>query len=178
MQIEPPPLMMNESTFNDLPVFSFAPIADLRSKILILGTIPGKESLKKQAYYAHPQNAFWKIIFALYDVSFSTDHEVRREVLLQNGIALWDVLQSCHRASSLDNDIKMERPNDLRAFLSHHPNISQIFFNGKGSAVYFKKYFPDITLPARIMPSTSPTHAIKWATKLELWKVIKNYGNK
>ena len=138
-----------------------------------MGTIPGKESLKMNAYYAHPQNAFWRIIFKLLDLPFSTDYKVRREMLLKNRIALWDVLKVCTRRSSLDNDIKMEEPNDLRAFLSTHPGISVIFFNGKVASKYFKKYFSDISLPNQALPSTSPAHVLKWEQKLEVWQVIK-----
>lgn len=156
-----------------LPIYSFAPIADLKSNLLILGTIPGKESLRQNAYYAHPQNAFWKIIFTLVNQPYSTDNQVRRMVLLQNGIALWDVLKSCTRESSLDTDIKMEGPNDLRTFLSAHPGISKIYFNGKGAARFFTRYFPDIILPNHVLPSSSPAHAIKWEQKLAAWQVIK-----
>jgi len=159
-------------------IYSFPPIADCNSKILILGTMPGKESLKMNAYYAHPQNAFWKIVFALHDLPYSKDYLIRQRVILQNGIALWDVLQTCTRKSSLDNDIRMESPNNLKTFLSNHLCISNIFFNGKGAASYFKKYFPDIDLPCYILPSTSPAHAINWETKLTAWKSIKIDGNK
>ena len=158
-----------------LPIYSFAPLADSQSKLLILGTIPGKESLRLNAYYAHPQNAFWKIIFNLHDLPFSTDVQVRREVLLQKRIALWDVLRSCERSSSLDNDIRFEQPNDLRSLLSSHPGILRIFFNGKGAARYFRKYFPDLSLLNQVLPSSSPAHAIKWEQKLEAWRVIKSF---
>ena len=168
---------MNEIELKESPIYSFAPIADSRSKVLILGTIPGKESLRSCAYYAHPQNAFWKIVFALHDQPFSTNDLIRREVLLQNRIALWDVLGSCHRKSSLDNDIRLEQPNDLHTFLSAHPTISGIFFNGQGAAGYFRKYFPEVSLPNQTMPSTSPAHAIKWEKKLEAWQAVKTAAN-
>jgi hypoxanthine-DNA glycosylase len=164
---------MSENRKPDSPIYSFPPISDSRSKILILGTIPGKESLRRHEYYAHPQNAFWKIMFDLFNLPFSTDYQVKREMLLQNGIALWDVLRNCERSSSLDTDIKMEGPNDLRTFLASHPDISRIFFNGKGAARYFTKYFADISLPNEALPSTSPAHAIKWEQKLAIWQVIK-----
>ena len=162
----------------DSPIYSFIPIADFQSKVLILGTMPGKESLRMSSYYAHPQNAFWKIAFTLLNAPFSTDIIQRKELLLKNRIALWDVLESCTRSSSLDTDIKMERPNDLNEFLFSHPNISHIFFNGKGAAGYFRKYFPDVTLDKQVMPSTSPAHAIKWESKLEAWRAIINIEHK
>ena len=165
---------MKYSDLKDLPVYSFPPIADLQSKVLILGTMPGKESLRRNAYYAHPQNAFWKILFTLFTHPASTNNEVRKEMLLQNSVALWDVLKTCTRASSLDADIRKEEPNDLQQFLLRHHNISEIFFNGKGAAGYFRKYFPEIKLPYQILPSTSPAHAISWESKLESWKSIIN----
>lgn len=170
--------MLSEIPKTDSPIYSFAPIEDSRSKVLILGTIPGKESLRMNAYYAHPQNAFWRIIFKLYDLPFSTDYQIRTEVLHQNGIALWDVLKACTRKSSLDNDIKLEVPNDLQTFISSHNDISTIFFNGKGAAGYFRKYFPNIILPNHVLPSTSPAHAIKWEVKLTEWQIIKTYSIK
>lgn len=166
--------MISQNQETDLPIYSFAPIADFQSKVLILGTIPGKESLKANAYYAHPQNAFWKIVFNLMDLPFSFDYQVRKNVLLQNKIALWDVLRTCERRSSLDNDIRMEEPNDIQTFLSMHPGVVKIFFNGKGSARYFRKYFSNISLPNQVLPSTSPAHAIKWEQKLAAWQVIKS----
>lgn len=157
----------------DSPIYSFAPISDARSKVLILGTMPGKESLRMNEYYAHRQNAFWKIIFQLHNIPFSTEYQVKKEVLLQNRIALWDVLKVCTRKSSLDNDIRMEVPNDFNSFLFSHPGISNIFFNGNVAARYFRKYFPNISLPNQVLPSTSPAHAIKWEQKLAVWQVIK-----
>ena len=156
------------------PVYSFPPIADFRSRVLILGTMPGKESLRNHAYYAHPRNGFWKIIFALSELPYSTDYQLRIETLLNNRIALWDVLESCTRHTSLDSDIKKEQPNDLQQFISSHQNITRIYFNGKGAAGYFKKYFPEIDLPNYVLPSTSPAHAIKWESKLDAWKSFIN----
>ena len=170
--------MMNEIIKKDSPIYSFPPIADFKSKILVLGTMPSKESLRMNGYYAHPQNAFWKIMFNLHNHPFSTDYNEKRDLLLENGIALWDVLRTCERRSSLDNDIKMEEPNDLRAFLSTHPGISKIFLNGKGAARYFNKYFVDIGLPNQVLPSTSPAHAVKWEQKLAIWQAIKTAGHK
>ena len=165
--------MMFENQRTNSLIYSFAPIVDLQSKVLILGTMPGNESLRTQKYYAHPRNAFWKIIFEILDLPLSDDYQIRRNVLLQHNIALWDVLKACERRSSLDNDIRMEEPNDIQTFLSLHPNIAWIFFNGKGSARYFGKYFSNIHLPNRVLPSTSPAHAIKWEQKLAAWQIIK-----
>ena len=156
----------------DRTIYSFPPIVDSSSRILILGTMPGKESLRQYAYYAHPQNSFWRIIFELLGLQLSSDPEIRREVLLTNRIALWDVLKLCARSTSLDSDIESEEPNDLSLFLSQYPNITKIYFNGKEAARYFHKYFKHINIPIQVMPSTSPAYAINWKLKLKDWKSI------
>jgi len=156
----------------DRASYSFPPIVDSSSRILILGTMPGKESLRQYAYYAHPQNSFWRIIFESLTLPVSSDLEIRREVLLTNGIALWDVLKVCTRPTSLDSDIEAEEPNDLSLFLSEYPNISKIYFNGKEASRYFHKYFKHIAISTQVMPSTSPTHAVNWKLKLEIWRSI------
>lgn len=156
----------------DHTIYSFPPIVDSSSRILILGTMPGKESLRQDAYYAHPQNSFWRIIFESLTLPFSRDLEIRREVLLTNEIALWDVLKQCARSTSLDSDIKAEEPNDLTLFLSEYPTISNIYFNGKEASRYFHKYFKHINIPTQVMPSTSPAHAVNWELKLEAWRSI------
>lgn len=48
---------MNESLKNRIQ--SLQPIIDENSEILILGTMPGKESLESEEYYASPNNSFW-----------------------------------------------------------------------------------------------------------------------
>jgi hypothetical protein len=42
-------------------VSSFPWVGDKHSKLIILGSMPGVESLRKQQYYAHPRNQFWNI---------------------------------------------------------------------------------------------------------------------
>ncbi|HEU0126064.1 MAG TPA: DNA-deoxyinosine glycosylase, partial [Flavobacterium sp.] len=97
--------------------FSFAPISSKKSKVLILGTMPGIKSLELNQYYGHAQNNFWKFMFLILKEEFSYDYETRKNLLLQNNIALWDVLQFCDRVGSLDSAIKNEIANDFENFL-------------------------------------------------------------
>ncbi len=158
-----------------MEIHSFPPIADANSRILILGTMPGQDSLRQQQYYAHPRNAFWPIMFKLFGQDYTDSYDFKQQLLLSRHIALWDTLQSCIRSSSLDSDIQLEKPNQLSNFLREHHSISRIFFNGQKAAQFFKKYAVDVQLPQTILPSTSPAHAINFSDKLSHWAIIKTY---
>lgn len=137
--------------------------------------MPGKESLRREEYYAHPRNAFWPIIFELLGKEYSDNYQTKRQLLLENGIAIWDVLKACERDSSLDSDILVEEPNDFDLFFSKYPNIQAIFFNGQPAARFFKKYMASNGKPTFLLPSTSPAHAIKMEQKLDKWKIINDF---
>ncbi len=135
--------------------------------------MPGKISLSRQQYYAHPQNAFWKIMFALFNETFEEDFKKRKALLLANRIAIWDVLKGCERESSADSDIKLEEPNDFENFFAEHTSIKHIFFNGNNPCLYYSRHLKQIPLPYTILPSTSPAHAVSFEKKLKQWQVIK-----
>jgi TDG/mug DNA glycosylase family protein len=158
-----------------MKIFSFPPISDSNSKILILGTMPGKDSLKFNQYYGHSRNAFWKIMFTLFNEPFSENYECKKQLLLKNGVALWDVLKVCEREGSLDSAIIKEEPNDLSHFLKNNPNINHLFFNGNKSKEYFTKYVKGVELSNCVLPSTSPAHTLSFSKKTEVWSVIKKY---
>lgn len=75
----------------------FPPIADKKAKVLILGSMPGEESLRKNEYYANPKNCFWRIMAALLGFGGDLNYEERTRILKKNRIALWDVMKSCER---------------------------------------------------------------------------------
>lgn len=161
---------------------SFPPVTSKHPRALILGSMPGIKSLEMGQYYAHPQNAFWKILSALFDMPV-TDYTQRLRIVTQNHLALWDVLQYCERQGSLDsaiNDATIQI-NDFNSFLSAHPAITHIFLNGGKAAQEFKRRVMP-TLAADIadrlsvtqLPSTSPAHAgMPFEGKLQAWRQIK-----
>lgn len=154
-------------------IFSFPPIIDSQSQILILGSIPGGKSLEKQQYYAHPQNKFWRIILTLVNEEFTEDYAQRIETLKKHHIALWDVIDSCERKGSLDSEIKNEEANQIAGLLETHPNIKAIFCNGGKSYKNLVKLLgKDSDLPVFLLPSTSPAYTIPFEKKLEEWKKI------
>lgn len=166
---------------------SFAPIAREDAGVLILGSMPGAESLARQQYYAHPRNAFWPIMGHLFDAGLEWDYSQRIRRLIVNRIAVWDVLHSCHRLGSLDAKICRDsiRINNFIDFFARHPHIRQVYFNGKTAEAYFNKLVmpklaaqPDI-IESSCLPSTSPAFAaLSLEQKLAFWKSIKIYLDK
>lgn len=160
-------------------IYSFAPIADRNAEILILGSMPGRASLAAGQYYAHAQNAFWRIISELLQFDPGSPYEVRVQALKSARIALWDVLRSCKREGSLDSMIEADTQtaNDFRTFFRTHPQITHVFFNGAKAEACFKQHVlreinGRVLCYARL-PSTSPANAsLSYARKLEGWRTI------
>jgi double-stranded uracil-DNA glycosylase len=159
-------------------VESFPPIESAIARVLILGTMPGEASLRARQYYAHPQNAFWRIAGTILGFDPAAPYEDRIARMRAAGIAVWDVLRSCTRASSLDSAIVPATavPNDLPAFLAEHPQIRRICFNGAmAEALYLRHVRPGLATAAPIqylrLPSTSPANAsVAWPQKLQAWR--------
>jgi double-stranded uracil-DNA glycosylase len=161
-------------------IYSFPPIESPDTRILILGSMPGKASLNAGQYYAHPQNAFWRLISDLMGSSRDLPYESRIEMLRSRGIALWDVLERCVRESSLDSDIAelSITPNDFELFYRDHPRIAHVFFNGAKAEGCYRKYVePSLPVSRALhylrLPSTSPANAsMSYNQKLKAWKAI------
>ena len=155
---------------------SFAPIADRRARVLILGSMPGRKSLAQNQYYAHERNAFWSIMGRLFDFDPASPYRSRIRALRARRIAVWDVLHSCVRDGSLDTRIEKEEANDFTAFFRAHPAIAHVFFNGsKAESCYWRHVAPEVGGPMRYarLPSTSPAHAsMSVARKLAAWRAI------
>ncbi len=159
------------------PVLSFPPIADSDARVLILGSMPGKASLRAMQYYAHPRNAFWQIMGALLGAGPDIAYQARTNKLKAAGIAVWDVLASCVRVSSLDADIDPDTllVNDFQSFYRAHPKITDVFFNGAVAEKFYRKHiqFQHLTLNYRRLPSTSSAHAgMRDAQKLQAWEAV------
>lgn len=102
-------------------------------------------------------------------------YESRTQILKSAGIALWDVLATCRRSSSMDSDIKEATPNDFNSFFLAHPHITHVFFNGSMAEKSYQKHVPLETLPLHHLrlPSTSPAHAaMPYDQKLKAWQVV------
>ena len=153
---------------------SYEPIVNEKSNCMILGTMPSVISLQKNEYYGNPQNAFWKIIFNLFDKPLSNDYEIKKAILLQNNIALWDVIYSCSREGSSDEKIINSIPNDFIRLFNQYKGIQKVYFNGKNAEKYYRKLV-DVKkirndIQYIVLPSTSPANVVTFNEKLKIWK--------
>ena len=158
-------------------VSSFAPIEGNSARVLILGSIPGIASLTAGQYYAHKQNAFWRIMDVIFEIPATADYEARIALLKRSNIVLWDVLESCIRPGSLDAAIDMDsaKTNDIAALLRRQPTIDTICFNGGIAEKIFKKRIhpslADYSGQYIRLPSTSPAHAsMSFENKVVAWR--------
>ena len=158
-----------------LPKRSFPPIVDARARALVLGTLPGEESLRRGQYYAHPRNLFWPIVAALFDAAPAMNYPERLDFVAARGIALWDVCELAEREASADSAIRRERPNAIDRLLDAHPLIRAVAFNGSGARRLHDRHFarrPELTYLA--LPSTSPAHArLDFSAKLARWTALR-----
>jgi hypoxanthine-DNA glycosylase len=154
---------------------SFLPIVGARARVLVLGTLPGEESLRRHEYYAHPRNLFWPIVFGLFGATPTADYEERLAFVAAQRIALWDVCELGERDASADSSIRRERPNAIDRLLDTHPLIRAVAFNGTTARRLYDRHFArrtDLTYLA--LPSTSPAHArLDFAAKLAHWTVLR-----
>lgn len=152
------------------------PVISPTSKILILGTMPGKESLEHEQYYADSRNQFWSIVFSVLEKPMPSKYPQKVAQLLESSIALWDVLASCTRASSLDGDIRDAVVNDFSTIFKQYPHIKVVVFNGKKAEKFWKKFVKlESTVEFITMPSTSRSLARPFEEKLKAWLELKRY---
>lgn len=149
----------------------FPPIADRRSRILILGTMPGPESLRKKEYFGFKHNQFWKIMRGTFGVERELNYAEKKRLLLRNRIALWDVVGSCEREGAADHKIRNVAPNPVDRLLRRYSGIRTILFDGKTAEKLFRRHFPGLAhVPAYYLPSTSPAHAsLSYEVKFARW---------
>lgn len=157
----------------------FPPIAAADARVLILGSLPGAESLRRQEYYAQPRNHFWRIVGEIYGARPELDYAERAHRLREHRVALWDVCAAAFRVGSLDASIEPAtiEVNDFASFFARHPRIERVFCNGSTAAeLYRRRVLPGLQSPWAALqpvrlPSTSPAHAaMRFEQKLARWR--------
>ena len=154
---------------------SFPPIADEKTRVLVLGSMPGAASLAAGEYYAHPRNAFWPILFALWGLPPQEDYQKKVAHALAHRVAIWDVVKQCHREGSGDASIRGAQINDFGAFFMRHPQIHTVFFNGRLAESVFRRYGKEAAGNRSLvpLPSTSPAYTLPFERKMEAWRAVR-----
>jgi len=158
----------------------FAPIEGADARVLVLGTLPSVESLRRSEYYANPRNAFWTVMGHLFDAGPNLPYAQRRDRLVACGVAVWDVLSAAEREGSLDSsiDARSAIPNDIGAFIAGHPELSHVFFNGASAEALFLRLVQPTLRGVRAvecsrLPSTSPANAaMSVEQKIAAWTQV------
>lgn len=155
----------------------FGPLFSERSRVLILGSFPSVKSREQNFFYGHPQNRFWKVIAAVFGKPVPHSIEEKKQLILTNGLALWDSIASCEITGSSDASIRNARANDISLILDNC-NIERIYCNGRKSYELYCKYIePQTGRAAFCLPSTSPANAQWTLDRLtEAWSVIAVKG--
>jgi TDG/mug DNA glycosylase family protein len=149
-----------------------APIADARTRLFILGSLPGERSLAEARYYAHPTNQFWRLIGAVIGVPLAElDYDSRLACLVERGIGLWDVIHAAERIGSGDSAIRGAIRNPLAALRRDFPRLEAIAFNGGLAASHGRRAFGATEgIALYDLPSSSAAHTMRFAAKLESWR--------
>lgn len=165
--------MKKEQTYTHVS-HDFEPVFDENSKVLILGTFPSVKSRENQFYYGHPQNRFWKVIAGLTESEVPQTIEEKKKLLLEHGIAIWDVIESCDIIGSSDSSIKNVVPADIERVVVNS-KIQNIYANGGTAKKLYEKYSQKKTGREIIgLPSTSPANAAYSLERLlECWQEVK-----
>lgn len=159
---------------------SFPPVTDTRTRLLVLGSLPGDRSLAAARYYAHPQNQFWRLMSAVIDRDLvALPYDERLAALLERRIGLWDVVASAVRPGSGDAAIRDLVGNDLTGLIATLPDLRAIAFNGAtsyrhgvrqlGRTDLARTDLARTDLATIALPSSSPLHTVGVEAKLPAW---------
>jgi len=156
---------------------SFPPVADARTRVLVLGSLPGEESLARRQYYANPRNHFWRLIGAVAGRDLvPLPYEARLEALLEARIGLWDTVGSATRRGSLDGAIRLDSANDLVALVGTLPQLRAVGFNGgKSASLGLPQLAERADLALLPLPSSSPAYTRPFDEKLAEWMKLTRY---
>lgn len=156
----------------------FDPVADERTRILVLGSLPGEQSLARQEYYGNKQNRFWMLMSEVIERDLvSLGYQSRLQELLANGIGLWDVVAEAERDGSLDSRIRDRTDNDLFSLIAELPSLKTIAFNGGTAARLGIKALRQHAHAYRIviLPSSSPAYTLQYVEKLTVWLSLRDH---
>ena len=152
----------------------FDPVVDPNTRLLILGSLPGDASLAAGQYYAHPRNAFWRLVGGVIDLDLAAlPYTERLEALRAARIGLWDVIASAERPGSLDAAIRNPEAADLRRLVASLPDLKAVAFNGGKAARLGRAILREVDVTLINLPSSSPAHTKTAAQKAAVWSTLR-----
>lgn len=168
---------MSATSPADLRKSSFAPFVTPETRLLVLGTLPGEESLRAQRYYAHPRNRFWHLIGKAIGTELEPlDYEQRVATLRDAKVGLWDTIASARREGSLDAAIREVEHNPLAELVAGLPALRAVAFNGGTAARIGTKLLAGSDVELVSLPSSSPAYAgMPLAEKERLWLGLRKF---
>jgi TDG/mug DNA glycosylase family protein len=149
-------------------------VVDHRTRVLLLGSLPGEVSLQAGEYYAHPRNAFWPLMSGLLNQNLvALPYSTRLDRLLDAGVGLWDVIGRARRQGSLDQAIRAPEVRDLASLISDLPRLRLVAFNGGAASRLGRRALgAQVQLELVDLPSSSPAHTLAYAAKAQAWSVL------
>jgi hypoxanthine-DNA glycosylase len=156
---------------------SFPPVVDERTRLLLLGSLPGEQSLARRQYYGNPRNHFWRLMSAVVEADLvPLAYEQRLRALLDAGVGLWDTVGAATRRGSLDGAIRGHEPNALPELVAGLPGLRAVGFNGgKSAALGMKQLGGDPRLALIALPSSSPAYTLSFEAKQEAWLRLRAF---
>ena len=153
---------------------NISPLYGEKSETLILGSFPSVKSREAEFFYGHPQNRFWRVLAGVFSAPVPETVEQKKKLVLENRLALWDVIAECEITGSADTSIKNVKPNDIAGIIEKTA-VSRIFVNGKTAEKYYIRYIEKaVGQKAICLPSTSPANAAWSLDRLTAaWSVIR-----
>jgi TDG/mug DNA glycosylase family protein len=155
------------------PVTGLPQVHGKLPEVVILGSFPSSQSLLKNEYYGNPRNHFWQVMEALFSLDRHLPYPVRTSRLIDHRIALWDVICTCSREGSADARIRSPVFNDIPAFLASFPSLRLVALNGSSAGRYYHQLNIAASVPAVVLPSTSPANTrYSFDEKISRWEII------
>ena len=156
---------------------SFSPVAGPDTRVLLLGSLPGEQSLSARQYYAHPRNRFWHLVGKVIGAELEPlDYDARLAALLAAKVGIWDTVASARRTGSLDAAIREVEPNPLAELAASLPELRAVGFNGAASAKIGMPQLAGSGLALISLPSSSPANAsVPLAVKEKLWGALGEF---
>jgi len=155
----------------------FDPVVDAHTRLLVLGSLPGEQSLARNEYYGNKQNRFWMLMSEVTGTDLvALDYPSRLAALRTRHVGLWDVVAEAQREGSLDSRIRERDDNDLLALIATLPQLKAIAFNGTIAARLGLKVLGDRAAHLSVfqLPSSSPAYTLAYASKLEVWRSLRS----